>query len=560
MRTKQTARGSGMKLKYQVMDAGNKLINVSSSSSTPVILNVLLELENVLRRMHTPSKATIKALHPIIQDLITERLKHPDMNVNISAVCCICEIFRIMAHVTPYDHQQHIKDFFEALVTSFEKQSSASGGYCAKMTRVLEIFSKSRLLVMMLDIKSEELVGRLFKQFLSFADSNNSTTVHKMEGIMTMIIEESGEALALEALIITTLGKINKIASPSCWQLGEKVLKNCDAKLTPRSPDMAKDEAIVTNLCTSDTSQFRNDTTHKIKLEQTLSGCQVSTKDGISLIGAHSHDEKNAVSLTSNCATEVNGERKRDNEQEVKGTNPCTNDTNKLRNDTNRKIKLEPLEESIKMEQTLIVCQDSTRDDVKNAVSFDDPSATSNCVTEVNGKRKRRNDQQQRVPKKVLYSMIRVQGYKIKKSNAPILEAIFKKHGDIASNCVVKTASVRESILEVICEVVIRIQTNDFATIISNMEEIEMKVLGGVWLDGFHGISLDLYLKSHENMCLVGVFKNGICISNAKYKGFKIPGIDRGFQIPPLSLLLSSQIVFLPQILSPVPSHPTFSH
>ena len=56
------------------------------------------------------------------------------------------------------------------LVTSFEKQSSAPGGYCGKLTKVLEIFRKARLPVMMLDVRVEGLVGRLFKQFLTSAE------------------------------------------------------------------------------------------------------------------------------------------------------------------------------------------------------------------------------------------------------------------------------------------------------------------------------------------------------------------------------------------------------
>ncbi|PWA88211.1 phospholipase-like protein [Artemisia annua] len=71
-----------------------------------------------------------------------------------------------------------------------------------------------------------------------------------------------------------------------------------------------------------------------------------------------------------------------------------------------------------------------------------------------------------------------VQGYKVKNINAPILEAIFKKLGDIASDCVFKTASVIESILEVVCDVIMKIQTNDVKTIISEMEEIESQVSG----------------------------------------------------------------------------------
>ncbi|KAL9996536.1 putative transcription factor homeobox-WOX family [Helianthus debilis subsp. tardiflorus] len=63
-----------------------------------------------------------------------------------------------------------------------------------------------------------------------------------------------------------------------------------------------------------------------------------------------------------------------------------------------------------------------------------------------------------------------VQGYKVKRSNATILEAIFKKHGDIAVNCVFKTDSVRSSILEVVCEVVRRIQTDNVIEIGEDIE------------------------------------------------------------------------------------------
>nr|XP_043636784.1 uncharacterized protein LOC122607800 [Erigeron canadensis] len=65
---------------------------------------------------------------------------------------------------------------------------------------------------------------------------------------------------------------------------------------------------------------------------------------------------------------------------------------------------------------------------------------------------------------------ILVQGYKVKQSVAPILEAIFKKHGDIAAECIFNIASVRASLLEVVCEVVMQIEAND---VIEKMEEIE---------------------------------------------------------------------------------------
>ncbi|KAK1413127.1 hypothetical protein QVD17_34894 [Tagetes erecta] len=69
--------------------------------------------------------------------------------------------------------------------------------------------------------------------------------------------------------------------------------------------------------------------------------------------------------------------------------------------------------------------------------------------------------------------IICVQGYKVKRSIATILEDVFKKHGDIAANCTFKTDSVRSSFLEVICEVVRLIQTDE---IIEKLEEIECQV------------------------------------------------------------------------------------
>ncbi|GJZ30067.1 phospholipase-like protein [Tanacetum coccineum] len=193
-------------------------------------------MEKVLTSVQRPpSNAMAKVLHPIIQALKAEKLvKHPDVNVKISVVCCICEIIRIMAPNVPFS-RENMKEFFEVLVTSFEKQSSAAGGYRGKMTNVLKIFRKARLPVMMLDVHVEGLVDRLFKQFLTSAESNTSATLLKMEKIMTMIIDESKElSLDLEALIIATLDKID---SPVCWQLGEKVLLNCPANLQTRLPN-----------------------------------------------------------------------------------------------------------------------------------------------------------------------------------------------------------------------------------------------------------------------------------------------------------------------------------
>ncbi|GJV87808.1 phospholipase-like protein [Tanacetum coccineum] len=72
--------------------------------------------------------------------------------------------------------------------------------------------------------------------------------------------------------------------------------------------------------------------------------------------------------------------------------------------------------------------------------------------------------------------VICAQGYKVKNVNAPILEAITKKHDDIASTCVFPDAALRTSLFNVVCEIVRRIETDDAANIISHMEEIESQL------------------------------------------------------------------------------------
>ena len=58
------------------------------------------------------------------------------------------------------------------VVTSFEKLSSVSGGYYGKMIKVLGLFSKARLPVLMLDLQMDghRLIVRLFKHFLDVSE------------------------------------------------------------------------------------------------------------------------------------------------------------------------------------------------------------------------------------------------------------------------------------------------------------------------------------------------------------------------------------------------------
>lgn len=67
-------------------------------------------------------------------------------------------------------------------------------------------------------------------------------------------------------------------------------------------------------------------------------------------------------------------------------------------------------------------------------------------------------------------------GYRVKAANAPILTSILAKYGDIAAHCAFTSASVRASLLEVICDIVKRLQSNKKEDNISQLEAMETEV------------------------------------------------------------------------------------
>ncbi|KAI3763264.1 hypothetical protein L1987_53718 [Smallanthus sonchifolius] len=405
------SRSSVNQLEIELMDAGKKLLHLSSSSIAD-INNVLAILKQNLSKVEqSPSVSMKDALSPTTEALIAKELmRHPDMDVNISVACCFCDILRIYAPDPPYNDEQ-LMDIFEMVVIVFEK-FSASGGCYTEMAEVLKIFSDYKLFVLMLELDSDAhgLIVRLFKQFLTVADSNSSAIVFKMEEIMTMIIEESDElGLELVGLLVTFLKNNNPIASPVCWQLGEKVLMNFGARFKPHLPNMGHDMSIAL------------------------------------------YDYSRMVASICKTASE-------NDTMEDKETTQYT--TEQSRNVKTHKIKIECLE-------TASRCQHEEKTD-----SFYNPQKIVTWV--VKGKRKRNKNPLKKEVSFPKSGIVSVQGYKVKQSIAQILETVFKKHGDIAAKCIFKTTSVRSSILEVVCEVVRRIQTNN---VTEKMEEIECQVL-----------------------------------------------------------------------------------
>ncbi|GJR63363.1 phospholipase-like protein [Tanacetum coccineum] len=405
----------------KLLNAGKGLLIFPAS--TAELLNVLEQMEKLLNRVQlhkgkeTLSESMKYAMRPIIEALVAkELLRHPDMNVNISVACCICDVLRIMDDNAPYNVIEQIKYNLSELSFKF------------KVPKTLSHLPYSLLKS---DLLLKGLIVRLFKQFLTSADSNSYRAVFKMKQIMIIIIEQS-ELLDLKLvdLLVTSVRKENQITSPASWKLGNEVLEKCAAKLKSHLQDkVAKDECNSlreTNESATNTIKWKITAIKKMKL-----GCKDGSRNRVQPV----RRSKDAAMHTVNIHSEVEKKTLSSGDPSM----PSTSVIEVSSDDDN-----EELIDLMEKQSELLENVSATPDSVAQAPPPGD--------------------------------IISVQGYSVKQSIAPILEAIFNKHGDILADCSFQIASVRTCFLEVICEVVKRIESSDVSTIISDMEEIESKV------------------------------------------------------------------------------------
>ncbi|GKA00511.1 phospholipase-like protein [Tanacetum coccineum] len=242
------------------------------------------------------------------------------MDVNISVACCMSQVLRIMVYNTRYSDEQ-MKDFFELVVITLEKLSSASGGLYNRMIKALKTLDKGKLSLMMCDLQLDGLIVRLFKQFLTVADSNSPGVVTKMKQIIVMIIKKT-ELLNHELvdLIVTSVRKENKIGSPVCWQLGREVLKRCATQLKPHLPKKVAEEVCSplteTIPSTTDTRKLREEASRKRKLE-CLDGSRNMVQPVRCCRNVRKRKKKSLTNddppMPTKSVTEVKGKQKRNN-------------------------------------------------------------------------------------------------------------------------------------------------------------------------------------------------------------------------------------------------------
>ncbi|KAK1358150.1 hypothetical protein POM88_051406 [Heracleum sosnowskyi] len=236
---------SNSELETELREAGIKLLAFTPCVTTQVqeLLHILDELEGLLSKVEqVPSRPMQDALYPSMKALISNQLlKHTDIDVKVSVASCMSELTRITAPDAPYDDAQ-MKDIFQLTVMALEMLPSKDTRGYSKAVHILDNIVKVKACLLMLDLECDGIIANMFKQFLSTIRYVPLPVVFRqMEYIMTLTLEES-EEISEEVLssLLTSVTKKNENVLCRSWRLGEKVLRNCAAKLQHFLPKVVR--------------------------------------------------------------------------------------------------------------------------------------------------------------------------------------------------------------------------------------------------------------------------------------------------------------------------------
>ncbi|CAN7020947.1 unnamed protein product [Brassica rapa subsp. trilocularis] len=221
-------------LSEALLNAGKNLLK--PPSSTKALLHLLNEAEGQLSKLvQDPIAAVQNALRPLMKALVsTHLLRNRDSDVRVYVVSCLTEIMRITAPEVPYNDDQ-MKEIFKVTVRAFGKLADTSCPSYKKAVTVLDTVSRVRLSLVMLDLECDDLILKMFRQFLKTIRPNHPESVLlSMEPIMVTVIHESEEVpMDLLEILLAAVNKESRDFSPVASWLAEKVLITCACKLQP---------------------------------------------------------------------------------------------------------------------------------------------------------------------------------------------------------------------------------------------------------------------------------------------------------------------------------------
>ncbi|EXB44382.1 hypothetical protein L484_020194 [Morus notabilis] len=172
------------------------------------------------------------AIKPLKKRIVNGLLQHRDKDVRLLVAICVSEIFRILAPEPPFE-DKYLRDIFKLILSMFAELADTTSPFFSRRVKILEIVSRCKCCVIMLDIDCNDLVTEMFDIFFSVVrEHHQRSLVNDILSIVTHILNEEASQPLLD-LILRNLLKEGKETLSASSQLAISVIQTCAEKLEP---------------------------------------------------------------------------------------------------------------------------------------------------------------------------------------------------------------------------------------------------------------------------------------------------------------------------------------
>lgn len=207
------------------------------------LVKSLRQAVGALSQLEQPSSAevTIKAeavkkieaaIKPLKKRIINGLLQHKDKDVRLLVAICVTEIFRMLAPEPPFE-DNYLRDIFKLILSMFAELADTTSPFFSRRVKILEIVSRCKCCVILLDIDCNDLVMEIFNIFFSVVrEHHQRSLINDILSIMSDILNEEASQPLLD-VILGNLLKEGKETPSASSQLAISVIQTCAEKLEP---------------------------------------------------------------------------------------------------------------------------------------------------------------------------------------------------------------------------------------------------------------------------------------------------------------------------------------
>ncbi|GJS02689.1 sister chromatid cohesion protein PDS5 homolog A isoform X1 [Tanacetum coccineum] len=214
-----------------IHDVGKQLAAKQKCPNKDFLVKLLKQAASALPKLKKQSDSLKPTIKPLSDSILKHGLlKQKDKDVRLLVAICVCEILRILAP-EPGFSDEDFRDIFQLLLGMFAELADTKSPYYSRRVELLETIAKYNFCVRMLDIRGEALVLKMFNIFFSVIRKEHSSSVFgAMSSIMSGIFQEKVSQALLE-VVLRSLLRDRKDASPASFQLAVSVIDHCSQAL-----------------------------------------------------------------------------------------------------------------------------------------------------------------------------------------------------------------------------------------------------------------------------------------------------------------------------------------